>query len=231
MLNWDARDDMKAPFLLVRSALPGVVWPAFARPEYATALALQFQLERTQRLPADELRELQLAQLEAVVRHAYETVPFYRSQWHAAYEEGAALTFDRFARLPLLTRGDVQGQFDALKSGRIPPEHGAVVEGRTSGSTGHPVRTLKTDVSDLWWRVLTLRDHLWHGRDFTGKLAAIRLGHVKEGEAEGWGPSTDMIFGNGRSATLGIRTDVATQLDWLVGQQPDYLLTHPSNVI
>ncbi len=33
---------------------------------------------------------------------------------------------------------------------------------------------LRTKLSNLFWAAFTVRDHLWHGRDVTGKLAAIR---------------------------------------------------------
>jgi phenylacetate-CoA ligase len=74
-----------------------------------------------------------------------------------------------------------------------------------------------------------LREHQWFQRDLGGKLAAIRQG-AQDGEAEGWGPATDAVYRTGRSATLNIRADVDTQLRWLQAQQPDYLLTYPSNV-
>ena len=207
--------------------MPGVVWPAIAGPDDATFLALQYQLQQTQWLSASRLRELQFRQLTALLPHAYETVPYYRWQWHGAYESGIALTPEGFERLPLLRRTDLQQNPDALKSSAPPPAHGAVVESRTPGSTGIPVFTLKTALTGLWWRALTLRDHLWHRRDFSGKLAAIRRG-VENGEFEGWGPSTD-VLATGRSATLALPADPDTQLEWLVRYDPDYLLTYPSN--
>jgi len=54
---------------------------------------------------------------------------------------------------------------------------------------------------------------------------------VTEGEADGWGPATDTVARTGRSATLSIRTDIDVQLEWLLRQQPDFLLTYPSNLL
>ncbi len=224
-----ARHSTPSQLVLIRSALPGVVWPAIVRPEYATALALQYQLERSQWLAAEDLQALQFRQLAELLKHAYGTVPFYRRQWHDAYESAATITPEVFERLPLLTRGSLQDEFEALKSGNPPAAHGKVTAGSTSGSTGRVVRTLKTDLTELWWQALTLRDHLWHRRDFSGKLAAIRQG-VTQGEARGWGPATDAIVSAGLSVTLPISTDVEAQLEWLERQQPDYLLSYPSLV-
>jgi phenylacetate-CoA ligase len=192
-------------------------------------LALQFQLERSQWLPAEGLRELQFRQLDELLRHAWVTVPYYRERWAGCYDPREPLTRASFSRIPLLTRAELQGKFEALKSTAVPPAHGRVAESRTSGSTGQPVRVLKTDLVQLMWQAIVLREHRWFGRDLGGKLAAIRQG-AENGEADGWGPATDGVFRTGRSATLSIRTDVDTQLQWLETQQPDYLLTYPSNL-
>jgi len=92
-----------------------------------------------------------------------------------------------------------------------------------------PVRFLTTEMTAFYWQVFTLRDHLWHRRDFSGKLAAIRL-KVKEGEWPGWGPSVDTVIRSGPSATLDINRDVDEQLRWLGKQNPTYLLTFATNL-
>jgi len=233
MVHWAAhaisrrRSAVSAPFVVIRSALPGVVWPAITRPEDATALALQYQLERSQWLAGDALRELQFRQLDVLLRHAYETVPFYRWHWQDVYAADRALTPESFGRLPLLSQGDLRHEFEALKSGSPPAAHGTVVERAGAGATGEPVRTLRTEITGLWCRALTLRDHLWHRRDFSATLAAIRIGAPEE-EISGWGPATGMIADGGRSLTLDIEMAPEAQLEWLQRHEPEYLLTHPA---
>ena len=63
------------------SALPGALWPALAAADNATVLAMLFQLEHFQWLPAAQLLERQLQQLDVLLRHAYATVPHYRRLW------------------------------------------------------------------------------------------------------------------------------------------------------
>jgi phenylacetate-CoA ligase len=193
------------------------------------ALALQFQLKRSQWLAPQSLQALQFRQLDALARHAYATVPYYRMRWRGLYEPGAGLNHERWARLPVVTRRVLQDHFDDLHSTEPPKPHGAAVESRTSGSTGQPVRTLKTALVELWWRALTLREHRWQHRDLSGKLAAIRH-KVTDSEAHGWGAATDPVLQTGTSATLDMTADVERQLDWLARQAPDYLLTYPSNL-
>lgn len=213
----------------IESALPGTAWPAVPTPDAASLLAMHYQFEHTQWLAADALSRLQLTQLASVTAHAYTTVPHYRERWAGLYDPSAPLTWETFARLPLLTRSDLQTRFDLMKSERIPAQHGAVVEARTSGSTGTPVCVLKTALCGLVWRAFTLRDHAWHRRDLGGKLAAIRHG-VARAEGEGWGGATQGVVRTGRAATFPVTTEVGEQLDWLQEQNPDYLLSHPTNL-
>jgi len=211
----------------IQSAVPGAEWPAVVPRGADATLALLFQLERTQWLPLARLRELQLRQVAATLRHAYATVPHYRERWQGIFDPAQALTDERIAALPLLARRELQQRFDALTSNDIPAAHGAVGESRTSGSTGAPVRVLKTQMSTLMWNALTLRDHIWHGRDLAGKLAAIRHG-VTPGTFGNWGQATENLVTTGPSVVRGIEQDAASQLEWLARENPDYLITHPS---
>jgi phenylacetate-CoA ligase len=220
---------MTFPAWQYRSAAPGISWPAIPGEEASALLALQFQLERTQWLPPERLLELQFRQLDVLLRHAWDTVPYYRERWRGLYEPGSQLTAGTFDRLPLLSRRDLQGHFETLASTALPAAHGSTGETRTSGSIGMPVRVLKTELNELLWRAFTLRDHHWHRRNLGGKLAAIRRG-VEAAEGSGWGISTDSVMTTGALATLPVGTDVRTQLEWLEKQRPDYLLTYPTNL-
>lgn len=190
-------------------------------------LALLFWLERTQWLSLDQLRARQLQQLDVLVRHAHATVPYYRQRWGADYDTALPPTLERFAALPLLTRRELQEQFENLKSGKVPPGHGGIKESQSSGSTGIPVRILKTQLSGLFWNAFTLRDHAWHRRDLRAKLATIRHG-IPAGEFEHWGAATGGLVADGPSVVLGVRDSVQVQLRWLERQRPDYLMTYPS---
>jgi phenylacetate-CoA ligase len=201
------------------SALPGAAWPAIVAPHGAATLALLQQLELAQWLPAQRLRELQLGQLDLLLRHAAATVPYYRSR--------GGVTADRFAEMPVLPRRDLQERYAELQSERVPAQHGTVAEVRTSGSTGAPVRLRKTQLSQLFWNAMTLRDHLWHRRDLKGKLAAIRHG-LPDQEAPTWGSATAGVLATGPAVVLGVHADIASQLEWLQRQKPAYLLTYPS---
>jgi len=211
---------------LIRSAHAAMVWPRLPGADGTTALAMQYQLGQTQWWSAARLEEYQLRQFLPVLRHAVETVPYYRERFPAT--PGGGLTPQRFAELPRLTRADVQAAGAALRSERVPPAHGEVTTSETSGSTGRPVTYWVTDLTDFFWRAFNLRDHLWHGRDLAGTLAAIRK--FKPLEQAGWGPSIDGAYSAGKSLVFNIGHDLDEQLDWLAEKAPAYLISNAHNV-
>lgn len=223
--------------LLPLSGTPGVVFPALPPPAAALALAIQAQLDETQWLPVAELRRLQLAQLDLLLRHAHATSPGWRARLEAAgYRPDRPLAEDTFARLSVLRREDLQREEEALRCAQVPQAHGTLTTAATSGSTGRPVRVQKTGLCDLFWQALTLREHRWHHRDLSGKLAVIR--HFKQPGVEPpaghrldvWGPSTNVAYRTGPSSLLTIWADPRAQAKWLRRENPDYLLTYPSNL-
>lgn len=212
------------------SALGTIKWPAVPEPVAAVALALQYQLEQSQWWPAAEIARRQFEQVSVLLEYAYDSLRFWRDRLKAAgYRPGQEIDARWFATLPFLTRTELQAEGAALLSKAVPRGHGAVVTSQTSGATGRPVVAYDTDLTQLFWRAFTLRDHAWHDRDLAGKLAAIRTG-VDAATLPGWGPSTDLAFETGPSVTLNINTDLDNQFAWLLEHDPDYLITYPSNL-
>ncbi len=223
--------------IAIKSHVAGAVWPAILAPGGARLAALLFQLERTQWWPAEQLIEHQLRQMTCVLRHAYDTVPFYRRHLDAiGWQSGAALTYDDWRKLPLLTRRDIQDAGAGLASNALPAHCGRVTETQTSGSTGEPVKLRRTQLDQLFWNANTLRDHIWHQRDVTGKLAAIRVlpkdvGVPPHGSAaRGWDAASGELFETGPAVLLSLAADITTQARWLQQHDPDYLLTYPTNL-
>lgn len=226
---------MTAPLPFI-STFPEIAWPAVPSVHGMAQLALLFQLDRTQWLPPPALLARQYAQLRALADHARATVPFYRDRLAALPENPGGALPDSWLRLPLLTRRDIQDAGAALHSNAVPAAHGGVSEIFTSGSVGAPIRAVRTALWELFWSGFTVRNHLWHRRDFSGTLAAIReTGAGKalypEGAcAERWGPSTGALLASGPTVSLNVTTPIEHQVEWLVRHDPDYLVTHPTIV-
>lgn len=223
---------------ITKSSVPGVVWPALPDARTARLLALLWQFEQCECWPIGETLDHQLRQLSLIVDHAWRHVPFYRERLEmAGWSAGQMLTLEQLRRIPVLTRRDLQDGVIALRSTVLPQQFGDVRESRSSGSTGQPVLVLRTAIDGLLWQANALRDHQWHGRDQTLKLAAIRA--VAPGVADppqgaiaaGWGPASEAVCATGPAALLSLSADINTQVDWLRRQAPGYLLTYPSNLM
>jgi phenylacetate-CoA ligase len=224
------------PDLLYRSVLPNLVWPAFPGPVAANKLALLFQLEQNQWRTPEEIESAQFRQLRRVVDFAAATVPHYRRQLGDRFPAGE-LNPQTWQRIPVLTRKALHEAAADLRSEQIPKEHGRTVPVRTSGSTGMMVEVIGTDLTNLFWQVFCLRDHLWHRRELSEKLCVIRyqrdpaLKGPAGAPAEGWGPATDDVALTGASMNYDILLDVAQLAERLAQDRPGYLLCHPSMVM
>ncbi len=213
----------------VRSAVPGVVWPAAPAPEHATVLAILFQLGESQWWAAEDIARMQLRQLECLVRHAARRVPFYRERLAplAALPPGG-LTFEAWRRLPVLERAEIQERGEDLIARALPQGHGRRLAYVTSGSVGRPVRVQGTLLGQQYRRAAKLRSNLWHRCDFAGKLAVIqRLNDTIRRSMEAPG-NLNWAFGHETGAMIhrDIEGPIDAHLDWLAECNPEYLLTY-----
>jgi phenylacetate-CoA ligase len=220
------------------SAISDIVWPAIPGPRAAATFAVLFQLERSQWWTAEEIQRRQQRQSLQVLRHAVRHVPHYRESVPSGVcTNRHAIDPDQWLQIPILERDVVQSAAQTLTSEAVPKGHGALGRVRTSGSTGKPVETVGTEVTRFFWRAFTLRDHLWHRRNFSGKLAAIRQFDDSAAAPPGglrtdeWGDATRGILETGPSAMLDVMASISDQVPWLVRENPDYLLTFPSNLL
>lgn len=214
-----------------------IAWPAIPDARAAQRLAILQQIETTQWLPSQDIQRRQFVQLNRLLRHAFDTIPFYR---HRLLDAG--LGMDRgvgpedWLRLPPLTRADIQQAGEALVSTAIPPSHSPLNKASTSGSTGMPVTVTGTAVTKLFWEVLTLREHLWQDRDLGGTMAAIRripdnlADYPKGVTRQQWGPPVAAVFDSGPIHGLAIESSLSQQAEWLQRVDPHYLRGYPTNL-
>jgi phenylacetate-CoA ligase len=225
-----------AALFVPSASLPGIAWPAVPAGDTAAGLAILDQLERSQWWPLALLRRQQFHQLAALLAHARATVPFYRDRL-AGLVAGEVPSEVAWRRIPILTRREIQEAGVALDSTAVPPEHGAAVTVKTSGSTGTPVAVKRTQMSTLFWQAITLRDHFWHRRDLGARLAIIRMEDAGRAEPPdglampSWGLPTAAFFATGPGALLTAAAPLAAQAEWLERQRADYLLALPTNLL
>ena len=217
------------------SALEGLIWPAVPVAGNAQLLALMQQLEQSQWWPPEVLRRHQFRQLSRLVDHAYRTIPFYAARLAAAgYRPGQEITEEFWRTIPILTRREVQEAATALEAREMPPGHGELTRDSTSGSTGAPVRVVKSRLSYLPWLAVTLRDEFWQGRDFRLKLGAIRRDSLNRAfppdglRFPDWGSPVAAVFPTGPSTLIDSRSTIEEQAAWVLRERPDYLYSFPS---
>ncbi len=213
----------------VRSAVPGLVWPAVPSDEHATVFAILFQLGESQWWSAEDIEALQRRQLESLIRHAAREVPFYRNRLAglAALSPGD-LTFEAWRRLPVLERAEIQERAADLVARGLPREHGRRLGYVTSGSVGRPIRVQGTVLGQQYRRAVKLRSSLWHGRDFAGKLAVIQ--RLNDAIRRSMAAPGKLNWAVGHETGPMIHRDIEgaidDHLDWLAECNPDYLLTY-----
>lgn len=201
-------------------------------------LVILEQLEDSQWQPVEVLRDHQMRQLLSLVRYAVANVPFYGGGSElAAGGRADELDLQQWSRMPVLTREEVQTHHQSLQSNEVPARHGEVVDTRTSGSTGRPVTIKTTRLAQTFAAVSGLRAHRWHDRDLGARLAAIHLDRGDRAvypaglQQPGWGWPAGAIYHTGPAALLNLRTPIAHQAEWLQRQNPEYLLSCPSNLL
>lgn len=136
-------------------------------------------LAKTEWYSENELIAYQDEQLRALIKHAYETVPFYRRR----FDEGKLKPSDirgqhDLPKVPLLTRDEVRAHFGELWSTIVPQRSRKT--GHTSGTTGTPL-TVGYDDGAIGMAYAALdRHYRWAGcrlaRD--GDRIAVARGNV-----------------------------------------------------
>lgn len=211
-----------------RSDVPCVVWPAVGSDASAHLQSLLFQLEHSQWLTEAEY-------LPSAVSIETAGAP---CAGNGALLRGADVrTGRRIARLdsfPLPAGTEPQGASGQLRASE---EHS-----RSAQSWSHRCRTeFRLDrhagalpADGCHTAVLERPDP---SRAFLARTEFLRKAgrHPHQGgggqaRQADWGPPVSLLFLTGPGAALNVRTDVEEQLEWLQRENPDYLITHASNL-
>ncbi len=206
-----------------------VAWPALLTSARASLVALLYQMEDTQWLPADVFVQNQMRQVGKLVAHAATQSPFFRQRLEKAGLKPEDLaTPEGFRRLPPMTRRDIQDAQETLFCASSPPTHMPAWEATTSGSTGEKVKVRKTQLSSLYWVALTLRGHFWYARDMKKRLMAVRDGIPEVQNAPDWGFPISQLFDSGPMRIVPGWTPAPEYERHIRDFRPHYLIAYPS---
>jgi phenylacetate-CoA ligase len=133
-------------------------------PAYNAALGRKYSrlrgfLERSQWWTPERIVEFQWKELQALLRHTFETVPYYRRK-HAGVSADDIRTLEDYARLAPLTREEVNEHRAELCSAAF---RGRLHAHATGGSSGTPTRFFITRESFDWRTACTQRCYAWPG--------------------------------------------------------------------
>ena len=109
------------------------------RREYGKKFEQQLaQFEMQAKFSPEEIKAYQSEKLQPIIKHAYQTVPYYREVMDRLRLTPADFrTVDDVPKMPVLTKEDVIENFDKLVSTAIKPSK--MISGSTSGTTGRPM--------------------------------------------------------------------------------------------
>ncbi len=111
--------------------------PLYQKWHGSKLLKLVREFERSARFSQDELRSIQWARLQRMIRHAYDHVPYYRNLFDDQQVVPEDIrSFEDFGTLPTLRKEALQDQLDDLLAANVPKEQRH--RGITSGSSGRP---------------------------------------------------------------------------------------------
>ncbi len=217
----------------------GYSYPPFPIAEIASVCLLTNHLLANEWRDPGEIRADQLAQLRLLLQFAREQCPLYGERMQAVGLDPQTMTgLEEFRRLPLLTRRDLQDDFDRVRARKLPPSTRTVGELKTSGSIGAPVLLLGTNITVLLWIALSVRDHVWAGIDPTGSLVSIRHFDKESRKdwggyslhTQGWGGALGRCFVTGPAHLMEIGADYEDQLAFTVEADADYVISYPSSL-
>ena len=154
-----------------------IVEPAWAAWSGSPLLKYWHDLERTQYLTEDEIRQRQLSKLDNIVRYAYENNEYYRLRFDEAQIYPGSLRYpDDIDKIPVLTKRDIRQHQDLLISNGY--EKHKLMEAKTGGSTGKSVYVYFTEECSEWRNACARRNDRWSGWE-VGEPKAYVWGNPK----------------------------------------------------
>lgn len=133
-------------------------------------------LLKSQWYTRDQINQYQETRLKDLVRHAYNTVQFYRDLYdkNGVHPDDINCLED-IKLLPIITREDIRNADDSLLSSNY-PKH-SLVHGHTSGTTGSPLSFYWDKDTCVYTNAVDWRQKNWAGVHY-GERLALFLGRT-----------------------------------------------------
>ena len=132
-----------------------------------------YRLRRQQWLKTEELEEIQRRKLIAIIKHAYQNVPYYRKLFDSVGigPEDIRSVKD-LSKIPITTKSQIQElQYDEITAKSIDPQK--CMNTRTSGSTGIPLNIFHSKREKELFDIVWIRSFMENGLGFRDKKVEI----------------------------------------------------------
>jgi phenylacetate-CoA ligase len=140
--------------------------------EILRSVGLFWELKGNVRKSPTDLKAIQLSRLRKLLIHAYNHTDHYRKVFEeCGFDPRQLKNCDDLQKLPVLQRADVQESGDSFLSNRVGTQY--LMEHRTSGSTGIPVRFFSDQRARVYNRALTYRAYSENGVSVTDVFLQI----------------------------------------------------------
>ena len=129
-------------------------------------------LEKTQWLPAEELRAIQWKKLKETINYAYQHSPYYRNLFKTiGLTPEDIKTPDDYLRIPVTTKLDIRNNTDQFISSEYKKD--SLVLAKTGGSTGVSLNLYFDEVCQEQRNAAAIRSDRWAGWNLGHKRAAL----------------------------------------------------------
>ena len=174
---------------------------------------------------------MQRTQLEKLLRHARDYVPFYKTRLDPVFRTNGTIDWDRWTEIPILKRADLLEHREAMQARVLPVEYGPTQTFTTTGSTGAPVTTTHNSRAGLMAQATDFRAQAGYGLDSSQPMFSW-YGDEELVDAwpdgtttHGWGPAWDERAKTGSMIRLNRLTAAADTLDFMTRNRVVYLST------
>lgn len=174
------------------------------------------ELQKHQWLSPDELHELSCRRLQTLVKHAYDTVPFYQKTFNEHGIKPSDISdISDLQKIPILTKKTLQqGDLKNFLAQKLDIQK--CLKHKTSGSTGMPLTILTTFDENLYGNLTLSRAGFSNGKRPWHKQAFIH-----DQRKMGQKSSLRQLFG--RTLFINAGQDADKQLDMLSTFNPDVI--------
>ena len=165
------KDDVRSVYSFI---LKNIIYPLYqlGEPQESRLTRHLRLLEKSQWWKLSELEQFQQKRLQALLKHAYENVPYY----HKIFKElklkpQDIKNVDDLQKLPVLTKEHIRNNIDNLTAKNYSKKE--LIPKHTGGSTGEPMKFFIDKKWSAWNTAAAYREWSWAGYNPGDKIAYL----------------------------------------------------------